>query len=115
MRRYSDSPARAARSFVTLSPRKSRDAVIPFAFRVRTAASASSSVSPATNRLANFFARPLLRTKRKTRGWLDRYSRVERSISRDRRAREQPSGLGFARSGNHRSEERRVGEEGGTR
>jgi len=68
MSRYAFADARASRSFVTLSPSRSSDAEIPLAFKVRTATSASSRVSPATNRDANFFASLLFRTNRKTRG-----------------------------------------------
>ncbi len=60
---YARPALRASASFVTLSPRRSSDAVIPFAFSSATARSASSSVSPATKRDANFFASPLFRAK----------------------------------------------------
>ena len=52
--------ARASRSFVTLSPSRSSDAVMPFALSARTAVSASSSVSPATNRVREFLRQPVV-------------------------------------------------------
>jgi len=60
--------ARASASLVTLSPRRSSEAVIFCLFSARTASMAVSSVSPATKRFANFLASPLFRTKRKIVG-----------------------------------------------
>jgi hypothetical protein len=65
--RYSRCASRASRSFVVLSPRRSREALIPFRFRVATASSASSIVSPATKRPAKPLARELWRMKSNTR------------------------------------------------
>ena len=73
--------ARASASLCTLSPSRSSEAVIPRAFSRATAASAVSSVSPATNRLAKLFASLLLRTKRNICCWPERYSNALRSIS----------------------------------
>ena len=65
-RTYSSPAARASPSLVTLSPSKSSDAVMPCAFNRWTAATADSTVSPATNRDAIAFASRLFRTRLET-------------------------------------------------
>jgi hypothetical protein len=66
MRRYWSRAATASASTVTLSPRRSSEAVMPRRLSSRAASTPWSIDSPATNREANRRARPLLRTKLNT-------------------------------------------------